>query len=225
MRLLRSVAIGVALGVFAFNASGAGCNPVSDFQCVDTEDCIAQGAGGVCEGNNFCTFPDPGCPSGKRWHDRAAEPLANTCFEDNLPLDTDTDTDAMSSSESSTTMEPEEMTSSTTMSVESASSSGEPMTTTEPMTSGSSGGSETAAPGACDMMYGGATDYMLCMETADSCSFNTTIGMAMSCTDVCTSFGGTCVGAELNDAELCTSTGAGTCDQADVSDIICVCSL
>ena len=74
-------------------------------------------------------------------------------------------------------------------------------------------------------MYGGATDYMLCMETADSCSFNTTIGMAMSCTDVCTSFGGTCVGAELNDVDLCTSTGAGTCDQADVSDIICVCSL
>ena len=113
------------------------------------------------------------------------------------------------------------------MDVEPASSSGQPMTTTDPGTDSSGGGSgsETGSSAACDMMYSGATDYMFCASTADSCSFSTTIGMAMSCTDVCTSFGGTCVGAELNDVDLCTSTGAGTCDQIDVNDIICVCSL
>ena len=76
----------------------------------------------------------------------------------------------------------------------------------------------------CDATYGAAADYMLCEETKESCSFNVTIDMAMSCNDVCTSFGGTCTAAELNQKELCTSTEAGTCDQMDVGDLICVCT-
>ncbi len=223
MRLMRSVAIGLALGVFAFNASGAGCNPVSDFQCVTDEDCIGQGMGGLCESNSFCTFPDASCPSGKRWHDRAADPLAGKCFDDSLPLDTDTDTDTMPSESSSTTEEPEDMTSSTTADVESATSTGE--MTTDPTNGSSSGGSETAPSGACVRTYGEAEGFMLCDEQADSCSFNATLNMVMSCNDVCAVFGGTCVGAELNDADLCTSTGAGACDQADANDLICICSL
>jgi hypothetical protein len=226
MQRLRTVALGVLLGGFAFNSSGAGCFPQSDFQCATTEDCVAQGAGGICEPNSFCSFPDAACPgSMRRWDDRASDSIAGDCVDAGATA-TDTDTDGSSSEEGSTTQEPEEMTSSSTMPVEPASSSGM-MMTTDPMTSSGSGEpTSTGDPGAaCTAMYGAATDYMFCEDLGDSCRFSTTIGMTMSCNDVCTAGGGTCVGAELNDVELCTSTGAGTCDQLDVTDIICVCSL
>lgn len=227
MRVLRTVALGGLLGFFAFNASGAGCSPQSDFQCLTNEDCIGQGAGGLCEPNSFCSFPDASCiGTMRRWDDRAAESLAGDCVDPGMATATDTDTDGSSES-SSTTEEPEEEEgSSTTMSVEPVSSSGEEMTTdpTGEMTS-TGGNTSTGAAGACDMMYGGAEGYMFCEELADGCRFVAALNMAMACNDVCAAFGGTCNGAELNDADPCTSSGAGTCEQADVTDIICICSL
>ena len=75
----------------------------------------------------------------------------------------------------------------------------------------------------CDEQYGGATDYMSCTEEPTTCAFNVTVGMTDNCNDVCGSFGGMCVGAQLNDVDLCTSTGDTTCDDNTVSDLICIC--
>ncbi len=238
MRIVRALATGASLLFFALNASGAGCYPESAFLCSSNEDCT--GEGGICEDNAYCSYPDLECPGGRRWDERATSSLADMCFDQSLSgtdTDTDGDTDPMTgttggSTTSSTTDPPLTSTSSTTGNVDPDSTgddTNDSMVTTDPMTSTSStsgtGDSSTGSAGACDAMYGTAPDYMLCEETRTTCSFNVTIGMAMNCNDVCTGLGGTCTAAELNDAELCTSTGAGTCDQMDVNDLICVCSL
>jgi hypothetical protein len=59
----------------------------------------------------------------------------------------------------------------------------------------------------------------------DSCAFSTTLGMVMSCTDVCTTFGGTCLSAQDNGATPCELGAVATCEQADLNNIICTCSL
>lgn len=236
MRIVRALATGASLLFFALNASGAGCYPESAFLCSSNENCT--GEGGICEDNAYCSYPDLNCPGGRRWDERATSSLADMCFDVGMSgtdTDTDGDTDPMTGttgggSTTSTTTDPVTSTSSTTtdpLTSTTTTTTTDPMTT-EPMTSSTSGsgdGSSTASMGACDAMYGGAADYELCEETETTCSFNATIGMAMSCTDVCTGLGGTCTGAELNDVELCTGTGAGTCDQMDVNDIICICSI
>jgi hypothetical protein len=196
------------------------------------EDC--PGMEGICEANSYCSFPDLECPSQRRWHDRATESLAGNCLDpaaDTLGGSaTDSDTDPMggsSSGEEEDSGDSAPMTSTTEPdSTSGADPSGDP--TGDPSgdpSTGTPGTSSGTGASACDDVYGAAPDYMLCEEMADSCSFNVTIDMAMSCNDVCTTYGGTCVGAELNDVELCTSTGAGTCDQMDVGNLICVCSL
>lgn len=187
----------------------------------------------MCESNNFCTFPDTMCETGRRWDDRAPDSIAGQCYEPGAASgtdgsDTDTDTDAGGSSTgedpttgSPTTADP------TTDSTTTTDPTNGTTTGPEPMTSSTSGadGTTTGGPAqTCDEQYGAATDYMLCEELPDSCAFSVTIGMAESCNDVCTSFGGECIEVQLNDVDLCVSTGAGTCDQMDINDLICVCS-
>lgn len=224
MRLFRILTVTVGLGGFGIAAGGANCNPVSDFQCSTTEDCIAQGEGGICEANSFCTFPDAACPSGKRWHDRASS-LAGMCFGEGTGTATDTDDPTMGTS--GTTEDPTTGVDPSTSSTTNDPTTGDPTTgdptTGDPPTSGGSS-SGTGASATCDEMYGAATDYMLCEEAADSCSFNVTTAMAANCTMVCESFGGTCVGAQLNDTDACVSTGDSTCDDMTLTDLICVCS-
>lgn len=228
MRLLRILTVTVGLGCFGLAAGGAGCNPVSDFQCSTSEDCIAEGAGGVCEANSFCSFPDAECPTGKRWHDRASS-LSGMCFGEEGGA-TDTDDSAGSSSGSSTTQDPTTGLDPST----SSSTSGDPTTdpttgdpttgdptTGDSTTSGSSSGTSAMAP--CDETYGAAADYMLCEEAADSCRFAVTVSM-MPCTTICESFGGMCVGAQLNEKPVCTSTGDITCEDMSSNTVICICS-
>ncbi len=229
MRLLRILTVTVGLGCFGLAAGGAGCNPVSDFQCSTDENCIAEGEGGVCEANSFCTFPDLECPTGKRWHDRASS-LAGMCFGDEGgATDTaDTDDTAGSSGGSGTTQD-------TTTDPSTSSTSGDPPTTDAttadpttgaPTTEDSATGGSTSGTGAmasCDDTYGGATDYELCEEAADSCRFSVT-SMMMSCTSVCEGFGGTCLGGQLNEEPVCTSTGDITCEDTSSTSVICICS-
>lgn len=230
MRLLRIVTVTLGLGGFALMAGGASCNPVSDFQCSTDEDCIGEGAGGVCEANNFCTFPDESCDAGKRWHDRASS-LAGMCFGDEGGA-TATDTDPTTGSGSTTdapTTDPGSTGSMTTAPTTDDPTTGDPTTddptTGDPLTTGEPTTSSTGgAPAACDETYGGATDYMLCEETEDSCSFNVTAAMAASCDMICESFGGSCVGAQFNEGDLCTSTGEATCDDMSANDLICICT-
>ena len=224
MRRFRILTITVGLGGFGMAAGGANCNPVSDFQCSTSEDCIAQGEGGVCEANSFCTFPDTTCDSGKRWHDRASS-LAGMCFGEGSGTATDTDdptTGTVTTEDTTTGGESSDSSSSTgDPTTGDPPTTGEP-TTGDPMTTG--GSSSSGGPATCDEMYGGAMDYMLCEEAADSCRFNVTIAMTANCTMVCESFGGSCIGAQLNDADPCLSTGDTTCEDMAVNDLMCICS-
>ncbi len=226
MQLLRILTVSLGLGAVGLAAGGANCNPVSDFQCATDEECIGQGEGGVCESNNFCTFPDLECPTGRRWHDRASS-LAGMCFGDGV--DTDTDTPGTSSSSGDPTLGSATETGSTTAPVTTgpaATSDATDPTTGDPSTTtGGSSSSGTGAPmGTCDELYGGTTDYMLCDEAEDSCRFNATIDMVASCDDVCGAAEGTCLGAELNEKDVCLSTGDTTCDDVTVNNLICICS-
>jgi len=231
MRLLRTFTVALGLGGFAMAAGGASCNPVSDFQCATDEDCVAQGEGGVCETNSFCTFPDLECPSSKRWHDRASS-LAGMCFGEGTTTATDTDDPTMASSEGSSTG------SSTgddpTVAGDSTSTgdgmttdpltTGDP-TTGDPTTSGSSSSSGSGGAMMCDEMYGAATDYVFCEESEEECSFSVTTANAASCTMVCESFGGTCVSAADNSDDPCVSVTDTTCDDDTLGNLICTCSL
>lgn len=225
---IRSFSIAATLGVAALCAGGANCSPQSDFQCSTDQDCLTQGDGGVCEANAFCSFPDEGCEGGRRWHDRASS-LSGMCVgeESGTATDTDpgptTDTDdpqttgdtaepttAAATTDAPTTDDPTNVTTDPT--------TGDP--TGDPMT----GDTSTGGAATCDELYGGSTDYMFCSETEDSCSFNVTVAMAMSCNDVCTAGGGACTGASYNEDPVCTGTGDTGCDDASINDLICVCS-
>jgi hypothetical protein len=58
----------------------AGCLRTTQFQCENDTSC---GAGGRCEANNFCSFVDPGCASGRKYSDSAG-PNAGKCTDDNM---------------------------------------------------------------------------------------------------------------------------------------------
>ncbi len=73
------------VGVVAGLLLGPGCR-ASNFACVQSADC---GAGGRCEPNSWCSFPDGACESGRRYGEYSGEGLGGVC----LPS-TDTDTDA-----------------------------------------------------------------------------------------------------------------------------------
>jgi hypothetical protein len=59
----------------------AGCLRSTQFQCENDSSC---GAGGRCEANNYCSFADPGCASGRVYSDSAG-PNAGKCTDDNTP--------------------------------------------------------------------------------------------------------------------------------------------
>jgi serine/threonine protein kinase len=64
----------------------AGCLPTPPpYHCVDNRNCDTQ-SGGRCEESGYCSFPDPSCPSGRRYGE-AAGPLAGVCVVDTPPSD------------------------------------------------------------------------------------------------------------------------------------------
>lgn len=76
-------------------------------------------------------------------------------------------------------------------------------------------------PVTCDAKYGQAEQYVLCIETATSCEFFVkTYGS--TCTDVCSSFGGTCLGGYDNSGD-CTHVGQSNCNHS-LKGQICICS-
>jgi hypothetical protein len=220
MKITRRPSLAAALGVLV----GWSCNinVQSVFTCLTDEDCIAEGgAGGVCEPNSMCTFPDAACPSGKRWHHRAAE-LADKCYEPGDIGGTDTVAATAGSSGGSGSGSGSGSSGpagSTTIAVDDSagSSSGPP-----PMTDGGSSSSGGMVM-ECDGIFGAAPGYILCEETVDTCSFNATLTMT-SCDAMCMMFGSTCVEAYTNTASDCASIDvATTCDDATAVDHICVC--
>ena len=244
MRTIRLLTATLGLGALGL-LWGAGCSVESDFQCSTDENCIAEGGeGGVCESNSFCTFPDAACTSGKRWHERASS-LAGICFGEEgmssattVASGTDGETDPTTAGASTTDPTGASTDPGTSSMGETTDPTADPKTdptadpTTDPTsdpttTDPTTGDGDTSTGGAamsCDEQYGGATDYQLCVEADDSCSFNTTTAAMMNCTQVCEGLGGTCLGAQLNEADLCTANGDTTCDDAGNMDLICTCS-
>jgi len=55
-----------------------GCLKSVQHQCAQSTECTLGGVQGTCEGNGFCSFPDPSCPGGARYGDLAGS-LSNTC--------------------------------------------------------------------------------------------------------------------------------------------------
>ncbi|MEM9461173.1 MAG: hypothetical protein AAGF11_43820 [Myxococcota bacterium] len=70
-------AIGLAVGILAGTMTQA-CVDLQPYQCTSDEDCIAGVARGFCEDARYCSYPDPDCPSGRRFSDLAG-PLARRC--------------------------------------------------------------------------------------------------------------------------------------------------
>jgi hypothetical protein len=63
-------------------ALAAGCaQPRQDFVCRGNAQCVLGGDEGTCEATGFCSFPDSGCDSGRRYGSAAEGELAGLCVE------------------------------------------------------------------------------------------------------------------------------------------------
>ncbi len=59
---------------------GEACAADSDgFECSNDDACVAAGIAGVCQPNNYCSFPDPGCESEQRYAEHAPAGFAEEC--------------------------------------------------------------------------------------------------------------------------------------------------
>jgi hypothetical protein len=65
--------------LFVLGAVGLGCDRTVVFACETRDDCIDGRAGGVCESDGYCSFPDGTCESGRRYGEYAPPALASTC--------------------------------------------------------------------------------------------------------------------------------------------------
>jgi len=66
----------------------------SNYRCEASSECTSPVSDevGVCEPNGWCSFADPGCPSGRRYGDLAGEGLAGDCATPLISLRASTST-------------------------------------------------------------------------------------------------------------------------------------
>lgn len=78
-------------------------------------------------------------------------------------------------------------------------------------------------PPPCDELYGTVTDYVLCEELPDRCTFNARTNGG-NCNTLCAAFGGACITAFDNDPGApCVANQEDGCG-FNADDEICVCS-
>lgn len=65
-------------GVLAGAMLACGCGAAA-FACEQSDDCSGAQAGGVCEADGWCSFPDAACASGRRYGGLAGGGLAGQC--------------------------------------------------------------------------------------------------------------------------------------------------
>ena len=158
------------LGFVALSGLLAGCGPAA-FGCSDDDQCQSEdGAAGTCELTGFCSFPDPACPSGRRYGDLAGGGYAGQCAVD--PFDADTDTEAGSASGTGSTSSTDPTVSPTT-----EDSTTDATTTPGPTTDGpddTSGGEAEATtdpgPSCSDTMLNGDETDVDCGGSCPGCS-------------------------------------------------------
>ncbi len=68
---------GRVLALLALLAAG-GCVKLDSYNCAQSSECQNGGLQGTCELGGVCSFPDPECPSGKKYADLAGE-LSGQC--------------------------------------------------------------------------------------------------------------------------------------------------
>lgn len=151
----------------ALNGLLAGCGPAA-FGCSDDDQCQSDGAAGTCEQTGFCSFPDPVCPSGRRYGDLAGGGYAGQCAVD--PFDADTETGSGSASGSTSTADPTVGPTTDASSTTGVTSVG--LTTDDPDDSSSGAAEATTDPGpSCsdEMLNGDETDVD-CGGSCPGCS-------------------------------------------------------
>ncbi len=89
--------MGITRAALLVSLTLLGCNGSSVFTCEQSDQCRQPGSLGTCEADGFCSFPDLGCPSGRRYGDLAGDGQAGEC----VPEGSDTE-----SASTSTTMDP-----------------------------------------------------------------------------------------------------------------------
>ncbi|MEM6997071.1 MAG: hypothetical protein AAF721_41590 [Myxococcota bacterium] len=67
--------LAIAFGLAA--ASSVSCGNRDVFQCQSDTEC--SGSGGHCEAEGYCSFPDPGCDSGRRFGALSGSELSGSC--------------------------------------------------------------------------------------------------------------------------------------------------
>jgi hypothetical protein len=79
----------------------SGCHRV--FTCDADGQCAGLGVDGVCEAEGFCSFPDGGCPSGRRFGEHAAADLIGACVDEPAASTSGTTSSSTTSTSSETT--------------------------------------------------------------------------------------------------------------------------
>ncbi len=74
-RFVGRFALALAMGVLV----AMGCSD-SAFHCAEDQQCVDRGVVGICQSNQYCTFPDGTCPSGQRYGESAGAGLAGVCL-------------------------------------------------------------------------------------------------------------------------------------------------
>lgn len=74
--------------------AAGGCIRADGFVCATSDQCVEGGLAGTCEPDGACSFPDTGCPSGRRYGERSAGGLAGTCVGGGGSIDGGDDIDA-----------------------------------------------------------------------------------------------------------------------------------
>ena len=95
----RRALVVVLATMFAASVVPTGCGAAS-FVCDGDESCRDGGRDGQCEANGSCSFPDAGCPSGRRYGEHGMS-KAGECVSDDA-----SDTQATSSADTMTTTNP-----------------------------------------------------------------------------------------------------------------------
>jgi len=124
---------------------GAGCS--NDFFVCSEDSQCTEAEGGRCEASGACSFPDPQCPTGRRYGEAGNPQVAETCVPpEDLGSSSATDSSQGASQSSSTG---HEATSSTSVGSDSGTSGAQESssggTSTGPMSESSSGGASSSS--------------------------------------------------------------------------------
>lgn len=72
-------------GLLLLALAASGCRASRAFECASSDECTSADGSGRCESTGYCSFADPGCPSGRRYGDRSGDDLGGRCVQASGP--------------------------------------------------------------------------------------------------------------------------------------------